>query len=91
MIGDFRVFRMESTRNAFVEFVPALIAGLADAEEPDNAVTAFDRFLQALQRGGRLISLLSQNRDSSRWWRSSWARRPGSATCWRGSRRSWTA
>jgi glutamate-ammonia-ligase adenylyltransferase len=26
-------------------------------------VTAFDRFLQALQRGGRLISLLSQNRD----------------------------
>ncbi len=27
------------------------------------AVTAFDRFLQALQRGGRLISLLSQNKD----------------------------
>jgi glutamate-ammonia-ligase adenylyltransferase len=54
---------MESTRNAFVEFVPALIVGLAHAEEPDSAVTAFDRFLQALQRGGRLISLLSQNRD----------------------------
>lgn len=63
MVGDYRVFRMESTRNAFVEFVPALIDGLAHAEEPDNAVTAFDRFLQALQRGGRLISLLSQNRD----------------------------
>jgi glutamate-ammonia-ligase adenylyltransferase len=63
MKGDYRVFRLESTRNAFVEFVPALIAGLAHAEEPDNAVTAFDRFLQALQRGGRLISLLSQNRD----------------------------
>jgi [glutamine synthetase] adenylyltransferase / [glutamine synthetase]-adenylyl-L-tyrosine phosphorylase len=63
LVGDYRVFRMESTRNAFVEFVPALIAGLADAEEPDSAVTAFDRFLQALQRGGRLISLLSQNRD----------------------------
>ena len=61
--GDYRVFRMESTRNAFVEFVPALIAGLADAEQPDSAVTAFDRFLQALQRGGRLISLLSQNRE----------------------------
>ena len=43
--------------------MPALIDGLAHAEEPDNAVTAFDRFLQALQRGGRLISLLSQNRD----------------------------
>src|SRR5882724_10990647 len=63
MVGDYRVFRMESTRNAFVEFVPALIVGLAHAEEPDSAVAAFDRFLQALQRGGRLISLLSQNRD----------------------------
>jgi [glutamine synthetase] adenylyltransferase / [glutamine synthetase]-adenylyl-L-tyrosine phosphorylase len=63
MAGDYRVFRMESTRNAFVEFVPALIDGLADSEEPDNAVTAFDRFLGALQRGGRLISLLCQNRD----------------------------
>jgi glutamate-ammonia-ligase adenylyltransferase len=63
MLGDYRVFRTQSTRNAFVEFVPALIDGLAHAEEPDNAVTAFDRFLQALQRGGRLISLLSQNRD----------------------------
>ncbi|WP_159009785.1 bifunctional [glutamine synthetase] adenylyltransferase/[glutamine synthetase]-adenylyl-L-tyrosine phosphorylase [Bradyrhizobium sp. S69] len=63
MVGDYRVFRAEATRSAFVEFVPALIAGLADAEEPDDAVTAFDRFLAALQRGGRLISLLSQNRD----------------------------
>jgi glutamate-ammonia-ligase adenylyltransferase len=61
--GDYRAFRMESTRTAFIEFIPALIAGLAHAEEPDNAVTAFDRFLGALQRGGRLISLLSQNRD----------------------------
>jgi [glutamine synthetase] adenylyltransferase / [glutamine synthetase]-adenylyl-L-tyrosine phosphorylase len=63
MIGDYRAFRREATRNAFVEFVPALIVGLAHAEEPDNAVAAFDRFLQALQRGGRLISLLNQNRD----------------------------
>ncbi|UZE47540.1 bifunctional [glutamine synthetase] adenylyltransferase/[glutamine synthetase]-adenylyl-L-tyrosine phosphorylase [Rhodopseudomonas sp. P2A-2r] len=63
MAGTYRVLRIESTRQAFVEFVPALIAGLADAEEPDNAVAAFDRLLQALQRGGRLISLLSQNRD----------------------------
>jgi [glutamine synthetase] adenylyltransferase / [glutamine synthetase]-adenylyl-L-tyrosine phosphorylase len=61
--GDYRVFRQAATRNAFVEFVPALIAGLAHAEEPDDAVAAFDRFLQALQRGGRLVSLLSQNSD----------------------------
>jgi glutamate-ammonia-ligase adenylyltransferase len=60
---DYRALRVEATKSAFVEFVPGLIDGLADAEEPDDAVTAFDRFLQALQRGGRLISLLSQNRD----------------------------
>jgi glutamate-ammonia-ligase adenylyltransferase len=63
MAGEYRVLRVESTRQAFVEFIPALIEGLAHAEEPDNAVIAFDRLLQALQRGGRLISLLSQNRD----------------------------
>src|SRR3979409_684020 len=63
MSGDYRALRVEATRNAFVEFVPGLIDGLAHAEEPDNAVTAFDRCLQALPRGGRLISLFSQNRD----------------------------
>jgi len=61
--GGYRVFRVESTRNAFVEFLPSLIAGLAKAEDPDTAVVVFDRFLQALQRGGRLFALLSQNRD----------------------------
>jgi [glutamine synthetase] adenylyltransferase / [glutamine synthetase]-adenylyl-L-tyrosine phosphorylase len=60
---DYRALRVEATKSAFVEFVPGLIDGLAHAEEPDDAVAAFDRFLQALQRGGRLISLLSQNRD----------------------------
>jgi glutamate-ammonia-ligase adenylyltransferase len=63
MAGEYRVFRAESTKAAFAEFVPALIDGLAHAEEPDRAVVAFDRFLAALQRGGRLITLLGQNRD----------------------------
>ncbi|HLZ04715.1 MAG TPA: bifunctional [glutamine synthetase] adenylyltransferase/[glutamine synthetase]-adenylyl-L-tyrosine phosphorylase [Bradyrhizobium sp.] len=63
MAGEYRVFRTESTRAAFAEFLPALIDGLANAEEPDRAVVAFDRFLAALQRGGRLITLLGQNRD----------------------------
>jgi glutamate-ammonia-ligase adenylyltransferase len=63
MRGEYRVFRTESTRAAFAEFLPALMDGLAHADEPDRAVAAFDRFLQALQRGGRLITLLSQNRD----------------------------
>jgi glutamate-ammonia-ligase adenylyltransferase len=61
--GDYRVFRVEATRDAFVEFLPALIGGLANAEDPDNAIIVFDHFLQALQRGGRLFVLLSQNRE----------------------------
>jgi [glutamine synthetase] adenylyltransferase / [glutamine synthetase]-adenylyl-L-tyrosine phosphorylase len=63
MVGEYRVFRTESTRAAFAEFLPTLMDGLAHADEPDRAVAAFDHFLQALQRGGRLITLLSQNRD----------------------------
>src|ERR1700722_17645833 len=63
MKGDYRVFRVEATRNSFVEFLPSLINGLANAEDPDNAIVVFNRFLQALQRGGRLFVLLSQNRD----------------------------
>jgi glutamate-ammonia-ligase adenylyltransferase len=61
--GDYRVFRNKATRSAFIEFVPALIDGLAHAEAPDRAVVSFDHFLGALQRGGRLITLLGQNRD----------------------------
>ncbi|MET3844982.1 bifunctional [glutamine synthetase] adenylyltransferase/[glutamine synthetase]-adenylyl-L-tyrosine phosphorylase [Bradyrhizobium sp. OAE829] len=63
MAGDYRGLRNEATKSAFIEFIPGLVDGLAHAEDPDDAVTAFDRFLGALQRGGRLISLLSQNRD----------------------------
>src|SRR4051795_5470850 len=61
--GAYRLLRNESTKSAFVEFLPGLIDGLAHADDPDDAVVAFDRFLGALQRGGRLITLLSQNRD----------------------------
>src|SRR5712671_4193784 len=38
MRGEYRAFRRASTRKAFVEFVPALIAGLAKAEQPGHAV-----------------------------------------------------
>jgi glutamate-ammonia-ligase adenylyltransferase len=63
LTDDYRVLKVDATRQAFIEFMPALVAGLAKAEEPDNAVIAFDRLLQALHRGGRLIALLSQNPD----------------------------
>ena len=87
--GDYRVLRLESTRSAFVEFLPALIVGLANAEQPDGAVAVFDRFLQALQQGGRLFLLLSQNCDLVALVALILAPRRGLATCWRGSRRSW--
>jgi glutamate-ammonia-ligase adenylyltransferase len=61
--GEYRALRGDAIRHAFQEFVPSLIDGLARAEDPDAAVIAFDRFLQALQRGGRLITLLGQNSD----------------------------
>ena len=63
MQGNYRGLRNEATKAAFIEFVPGLIDGLAHAEDPDDAVTVFDRFLGALQRGGRLISLLRENRE----------------------------
>ena len=63
MQGNYRALRNQATKAAFIEFVPGLIDGLAHAEDPDDAVIAFDRFLGALQRGGRLISLLRENRD----------------------------
>jgi glutamate-ammonia-ligase adenylyltransferase len=61
--GEYRGLRTETTRNALADLVPALIADFGHAESPDTALVHFDRFLQALRRGGRLISLLQQNRS----------------------------
>lgn len=63
LAGSYRALRVETTLAAFREFLPGLIQGLSQAEDPDAAVAAFDRFLQALQRGGRLITLLGQNSE----------------------------
>ena len=63
MAAEYRILRVDSTRRAFLEFVPTLVDGLARAEQPDNAVIAFDRLLQELHRGGRLVALLSQNKE----------------------------
>ena len=84
--GEYRAFRSEAARSALADFVPVLIDSLAHAEEPDGAVVAFDRFLQSLQRGGRLISLLARTAIWWRWWRWCSAQHLVSATCWRGSR-----
>jgi glutamate-ammonia-ligase adenylyltransferase len=63
MAGEYRALKVDTTRDAFRQFVPDLLRGLSRAEHPDAAVNEFDRFLQSLTRGGRLISLLAQNKD----------------------------
>jgi glutamate-ammonia-ligase adenylyltransferase len=45
------------------ELVPLLLRELARSADPDGAAIAFDRFVAALQGGGRLYSLLRQNPD----------------------------
>jgi glutamate-ammonia-ligase adenylyltransferase len=50
-------------RAQLAELVPLLLQNFARAGDPDAAVPAFDRFVAALQGGGRLYSLLRQNPD----------------------------
>jgi glutamate-ammonia-ligase adenylyltransferase len=48
-------------RAQLAELVPQLVSHFARSSDPDAAVKAFDRFIGALQGGGRLYSLLRQN------------------------------
>ena len=50
-------------RAQLTELVPLLLRYFARSGDPDAAVNAFDRFVSALQGGGRLYSLLRQNPD----------------------------
>ncbi len=60
---DHRTLKSEFAREQLGELVPMLIEQLARAENPDAAVLTFDRFLDNLHAGGRLLSLLRQNTD----------------------------
>jgi len=53
----------ETTRRSLRELIPQLAADFGHSENPDSALVQFDRFLQSLQRGGRLMQLLQQNSD----------------------------
>lgn len=59
--SDYRALRSETTREALEALVPSLLGRLARAENPDLALTQFDSFLQTVQRGATLLSLLQQN------------------------------
>ncbi len=61
--GAYRGLRAEQTRGTLRDLIPALIADFGHSENPDTALVQFDHFLQSLRRGGRLISLLHQNRS----------------------------
>jgi [glutamine synthetase] adenylyltransferase / [glutamine synthetase]-adenylyl-L-tyrosine phosphorylase len=50
-------------RAQLIELIPLLMSEFARSPDPDTAVIAFDRFIAALQGGGRLYSLLRQNPD----------------------------
>jgi glutamate-ammonia-ligase adenylyltransferase len=60
---DYRALRAQPTRDALEGLLPQLLSNLARAENPDGALTQFDSFLQAVQRGATLLALLQQNPD----------------------------
>jgi glutamate-ammonia-ligase adenylyltransferase len=60
---DVPALRGEFAKNHFAELLPLLIEHLSHGETPDRTLVAFDRFLAAVQGGGRLFSLLLRNPD----------------------------
>ncbi len=63
LAGVPRSLRGQFARSHFARLIPVLIDHLASAENPDAAVTAFDRFLNSLHGGATLFALLNQNPD----------------------------
>lgn len=61
--GEYRALRSDASREALSALLPSLLSNLARAENPDAAFLQFDSFLQAVQRGATLLSLLQQNPD----------------------------
>src|SRR5581483_7427853 len=61
--GAYRSLKSGFARDRLNELVPLLLHQFSRASNPDAALMAFDRFLAALQGGGRLLSLLRQNPD----------------------------
>ena len=59
----YRALRGEQARGNLIALVPVIIDQFSLAENPDAAFTAFDQFLAGLRAGGRLLSLLRQNRE----------------------------
>jgi [glutamine synthetase] adenylyltransferase / [glutamine synthetase]-adenylyl-L-tyrosine phosphorylase len=63
LAGVPRGVKSEAARQNLAELVPLLLDQFALYENPDVTLAAFDRFLDGLNRGTRLLSLLRQNLD----------------------------
>jgi [glutamine synthetase] adenylyltransferase / [glutamine synthetase]-adenylyl-L-tyrosine phosphorylase len=61
--GSYRTLKSELARAHLADVLPLFIDHAVRSENPDAALAAFDRFLEALHGGARLYSLLRQNRD----------------------------
>jgi len=59
--GRYPAMRSATARERLTEITPALLEALADTDNADAALTAFDRFLSRLPAGVQLFSLLSSN------------------------------
>jgi glutamate-ammonia-ligase adenylyltransferase len=60
--GEYRSLKGEAARQHLAELIPVLLDQFAQADNPDAALAAFDRFLGLLHGGARFYSMLSQNR-----------------------------
>lgn len=61
--GEYRALKHAGAARAFHALAPTLVERIAATENPDATILLFDRFLQALQTGARLFSLLEKNHD----------------------------
>lgn len=59
--GRYASTRSERARERLTEFQPKLLEVLAKTEQPDGALSVFDKFLSELPAGVQLFSLLSSN------------------------------
>jgi len=59
--GRYPAMRSARARERLTEITPALLAALAETDNADVALVAFDRFLSRLPAGVQLFSLLSSN------------------------------
>jgi glutamate-ammonia-ligase adenylyltransferase len=59
--GTIRALRSDAAREAFETVLPALVAGIAGAADPQAAATRLDGFLAALPQGAQFFALLKAN------------------------------